>query len=68
MPDPTLYYWEERKHRKATLIFDSGYRNNGDALGFIYVYELDRSRPATELGDELTKLGEPNLKWRLTRS
>jgi hypothetical protein len=67
-PEPTLYYWEEKGERIATLAFDPGYKDDGEPIGFIYVYKLDRSRPARELADEIRALGPPNLKWRLMRS
>lgn len=65
--EPRLYYWEERNERRATLVFDSGYRDNGQPMGFIYVYELNHSRPASELADEISALGTPTLQWRLVR-
>ncbi len=65
---PTLYYWEERKGRRATLIFDSGYSDNDHPIGFIHIYELDHSRSANELREEIKTLGTPDLKWQLIRS
>jgi len=58
---PQVYWFKGNKKRKDILIFDAGAE-----LGFIHVYELKESLPATELKNQIEKYGFP-MTWGITR-
>lgn len=64
---PRLYWWPGNKRRKAALVFDPGYSQDQDMMGFFYVYELKEERGAADLADELRKRGTPAMTWKLER-
>jgi hypothetical protein len=53
-----LYYWPAVKGRKATLILDSGYVEDGKTAGAFYVYRLERAYRRSELSHIMAALGE----------
>ncbi len=57
---PMLYYWPKAKGRKATLILDSGYMEDGKPTGAFYVYRLERACRRSELPRMMSALGEPD--------
>ena len=51
--DWTLYWWPGNNRRKPVLLFDPGYSQDQDMMGFFYVYELKEERGRADLADEL---------------
>lgn len=49
---PRVYWFKGKKGQKDILLFDAGHE-----LGFVYVYELKESLPASQLENQIQKYG-----------
>jgi hypothetical protein len=59
---PRVYWFKGGKGEKDILIFDAGHE-----LGFIYVYELSETLPATQLESQIKQRGYFQA-WDITPS
>ena len=62
---PRLYWYPGNRRRKDILVFDPGYSQDQEMMGFYYVYGVREERGAADLEDELKQRGVPAMTWIL---